>query len=636
MFRHWEKVQCTLRWKLVSVDLKKHVKSEFQMSWNRGSSAKGQSDTRRPDRAGVIVFDCEFEAKATVFISRTDGQIRPKRLNLVLRRFPDSHASVIYGKLSIDVGRYYRNKEPVQESIEMESGRSTAPVVTAVFQFVEVGTSTAGSETDNSYYEEDPQRVALSDWDKTEIEKLPTPEDEPPKKKKKKHRKSGREEAESPAPVKPKPPPDAQAPPQNGSGTQSAPSDMPRAPSEIPGPASKMPEPAPSDNSAPLRLDIPEVPSLDDGKKRHRVKKKETEIPDINAPLPPEPEPEPDQRDVIQLIRSVLARPWDGLYDKVFLDSSRKFPFPPAVFPIFAIIRHTRLFDPSVVPDEQFADAIDTFFEELDEAPLSPDNSADHRFLTCLVVALLIDGHAKNEGWQDARVARTLDRFVVVFNQGAQVVLAPALRNFDVLCNRFATAKFDVEPLLDDFRLVLDGVYTSVEFPRSVTRYLMEHLVALLDTKILNRIIANPGRFLFTNAVAWNTFITAFEGVTSLNFKYLRQAVFVLVMAKNLTDPDAIDGIVESVCPDLDKKLIFNFLKNYHPDSMLPEPINFRAFGDKFGFKDVSTLQAVAPHVVQSFRSVAAHLPLDAWNHVVLTPVILRGYPFFQSQAKPV
>jgi hypothetical protein len=621
MFRSWDKVPCTLHWKLVSVDLKKYVKSEFQMSWSRGGSAKGQSDTRRPDRDGLIVFDCDFEAKATVFISRADGQIRPKKLSLILRRFPDSHTSVIYGKLSIDVGRYYRSKDPVQESMEMESGRSTAPVVTAVFHMVQVGKSTDGSERDNSYYEEDPQRVPLSDWDKTETERPPIPEDEPVKKKRKKHRKTGRNEAEALGPARRRSAPEAPAP-ATSSETAPALSDMPQVPSEA---------------SLGLRLAIPDVPDLDDGKKRRRGKKKkeEIEVPDLDALLPSEPDPEPDDRDITQLIRGVLARPWEGFYDKVFLDSSRKFPFPPAIFPIFAIIRHTRLFDPSVVPDEQFADVIDIFFEELDEAPLSADNSAEHRFLTFLLVALLIDRDAKNEGWDQLRVGRTLNRFIVVLNQAARAVLAPVLRNFEVLCNRFATAKFEVDPLLDDFRLVLDGVYTSVEFPPAVTRYLMEHLVALLDAKMLNRIIANPGRFLFANGVVWNTFITAFEGVTSFNFKYLRQAVFVLMMAKNLTDRDAIDGLIESVCPDLDKILIFNFLKNYHPDAMLPEPINFRAFGDKFGIKDVSTLQAVVPLVVQSFRSAAAHLHLEAWNQVALTPVVLRGYPFFQSQAKP-
>jgi hypothetical protein len=162
------------------------MNNELQLSWNRGSSAKGQSDTKRPDKDGLIEFNCDFEVKATIYISRGDGQIRPKKLNLVLRRFTDSHDSAIYGKLTLDIGRYYRYCEVVRESLEMESGRSVAPIVNAVFVVVPAGTVTDGFETDQSYLEDSAPRNPLAEWDRTEIDPAVA---EPPaaKKRKKKH-----------------------------------------------------------------------------------------------------------------------------------------------------------------------------------------------------------------------------------------------------------------------------------------------------------------------------------------------------------------------------------------------------------------------------------------------------------------
>jgi hypothetical protein len=94
----------------------------------------------------------------------------------------------IYGKLTIDVGRYYHKRETFQESLEMESGRSIAPIINSVFQIVLKGATTAGLETDQSYIEEAPVRNPLSEWDQTEIEIVP-PEEEVQSKKKRKEKK---------------------------------------------------------------------------------------------------------------------------------------------------------------------------------------------------------------------------------------------------------------------------------------------------------------------------------------------------------------------------------------------------------------------------------------------------------------
>jgi hypothetical protein len=164
-------------------------------------------------------------------------------------------------------------------------------------------------------------------------------------------------------------------------------------------------------------------------------------------------------------------------------------------------------------------------------------------------------------------------------------------------------------------------VANSFEF-----RYLFDHFTVLLD--------ANPTRFLFTNAVAWNTLISALDSVELITFRLIKQAVYVLMMAKNLSNPATLDGLVEIICPDLEPKLVFYMLKNFRPDEMMPDTINPSVFRDRYQIPDIPTLQAVVPKSVLDYRPAGESLNLAAWNQVTLTPAITRQYPFLTEQVK--
>jgi hypothetical protein len=323
---------------------------------------------------------------------------------------------------------------------------------------------------------------------------------------------------------------------------------------------------------------------------------------------------------------SVFSYRWDGLHPKSNLDASTKFGYPIWVFPLFAMLRHSQLFGPPVVSDGLFSAALELFFDELGQIESTPDD----RFLTGLVVALLVDKHAAT--WSEPRVSEFLGQFVEFLNQSAKAFLAPGVRSFEVVLNRFATAQFDVDPLLEDFRGVLVGFSNALNLPNSIARYVVEHLAALLDAKLLNKLIVNPNRYVFANAVQWNTLATALNSVEQLSFTLLRQAVCVLMMAKNLTEPDLIDEIIEAVCPDLEPPIILHFLRNYRPDEMMPLQIDCRPFAEKFGLQKLGAVKAVGPLRVSTFREAADGLDLDGWNKVVVPPDVLREFPFLATQ----
>jgi hypothetical protein len=102
-----------------------------------------------------------------------------------------------------------------------------------------------------------------------------------------------------------------------------------------------------------------------------------------------------------------------------------------------------------------------------------------------------------------------------------------------------------------------------------------------------NKIIANPARFVFTNAVAWNTFLTAVYSV--------RLAIFNLVK-------QAVNGLGESIYQHLESTLIFYLFKKFRPDAMMADRVNPAIFRDRYQIPDIPTLQAVVAKSVLDSR----------------------------------
>jgi hypothetical protein len=202
---------------------------------------------------------------------------------------------------------------------------------------------------------------------------------------------------------------------------------------------------------------------------------------------------------------------------------------------------------------------------------------------------------------------------------------------FDVICNRFASAQFVADLLVDDFKHVVEGIRGSFSLSPCLVQFLIGHLIAMLDAKLANKILANPERFLFGNAIAWNSFISAVELIDGMELKLAKQVAYAILMAKNLTMAEMIDEIVESVCPDLDPKVVFYLLNNLKTDELMPEPVDAGVFGAHFGLVDVSSVQAIAPRPLANFRVASGAFNLRTWNQVVLPPQVSRRYPFLNT-----
>ncbi|OHT09228.1 hypothetical protein TRFO_21972 [Tritrichomonas foetus] len=368
-------------------------------------------------------------------------------------------------------------------------------------------------------------------------------------------------------------------------------------------------------------------------KEQDKVEKVEEEKPKEDEEVKADKKPKTAEIDIEQLIKAVLARSWTNTTEKpIFLDLRKKVPLPAAVFPIFSVFQHTKLFISTSVEKKKFTEAVDTFFNEYEKAPLCDNVTTENRFVTTLVLLLLINQEGHDLGFAPDRVQVFTEQMISYLNYYAKQIVSPLLINFEVLCNRFATARFEVDPLLDDFKQVLSGIRGSLNYTNGINGYLMKQFMTMLDTKMLNKILNNPSRFVFSKAITWNSFLTAFQGVERLELPLLRQAVWALVMAVNMTSEDEpCDEVRENLCPTLDSKIIVYLLKNYKPDEMMPTQIDWKRVATAVGIDDVNGFEPVKAEEIPEFESAGQKLKINNWNHVKIEERLMKLYPYLSK-----
>jgi hypothetical protein len=174
-----DKVACALRWTLHSVDLCRPVGKRFQLSWTRGRSSSGQTEAKRPDANGLILYEQTVQITITVYVSKTDGSIRAKGLSLMLNRPFDSPNHRVQGRLNINIGPYYGMPHGAREWFRMESNGSVRPIVNATFTVATFRANTDGFETHQFCLEQQVPRLALSDSDQREKKKASAEKSQP-------------------------------------------------------------------------------------------------------------------------------------------------------------------------------------------------------------------------------------------------------------------------------------------------------------------------------------------------------------------------------------------------------------------------------------------------------------------------
>ena len=680
----WEKTPYMLTWTVHSVDLKTSVDGEFKLDWSRGSS-KGSTDMLTPSASNTITFESQFEIPCTMFVSKSDGMARQKNLKIVLKRHKKKDSKV-YGKLTIDIAKFYGKPGIVKEDVEMESGRAIAPVISMSFALRKEGDmmEVAGVDgTDLSFMGEPQDRMAtaIDEWDVTEVAESVHSRRS---KKKKKHGKHGHheakhEQAKQENEVKHEPEvkheqevkkeeevkhepevkkeEEVHAKEEEELKAEEEPAEheeqeKQEAVKEEPG-AEEKPEDAQEEqvNEEPEHAKEEEVkveqqaPTEEPAAEKVEpvVEKEEPKVehaPEVPAEQKKQPAHEtkmswdPSDFEEDQLTKELVEQLLDDIAEHKwscetgFIDAEKKYKYPAVVFPIFATMIQTSLFSDTIYTKDDFEELADKICTLLTDSSICKGYSLFQKFLTYLMLYLLV---LKSEQYDNDRSESMCEHLLELIKSTTTDLIRPSILSFEVLVNRFATAKFEMEPLLEDFKHIYHDVRNSLRYLPSINRFLLNRILNVVEVRIMNRMLANPSRFMFKNAVLWNSIISAFLSDERLEMTLLREMVSAMIMAHSMAgEPD----MKNDIAADIDPRVILFIMTHYNPDEMMPEKIDTTKFANAHSLSpDITSLDELPEPEIQSVGKLGEEAILANWNKYAVTEDLLLDFPFLDEFA---
>lgn len=767
----YTKIPNTLHLSIHSVDLKQNVSGLFDIHWARGEH-KGQTDKIPCGPDFKIPFEANFEIPCTIFIQKDYQSIRSKLLKITLKRYQDQKLPKVYGKLTLDLAKYYtreielqardpRNSiEPIKESIEMETGRAVAPVITTTFTFIQNGAIdvTEVDQNDISFVGDtkDKMKTNLDEWDVTEVSSENSTskhskskrkhstnpdkdlDDLDDSKSKKKHKKSKKkkdqdnnesesksEKSDQPTEIKSaydkflespildsanvvmfekesKSEPSIQATEDTKDESTQATNDSQQSsePNQ-PLPAESSHQNASTETTEQNNMndlsDQTNSNDLSDGSENNRRISLGSEdttddqlVTDSGDDQPPSPKAKTRKRrkskvkrrstssnpDLLfdskssftddqsesetsgivfqretpnynDLIAQIIQRQWSQSKKPSYLDDNKQVMYPPCVFPLYSTLLFSHALFAMVQSDNnKNLELIDHFVTCYENSNITENLTINQNLLTplCLVLlAVYLKGvellHL--DGKYEDNSKYFLVKMNALVEKGIDMFLSPLLHKFDPLINRFVTAKFEMDCLLVDFKQVYKSIQKYFVFTSGINRMLMLMLLEKLELRISAKLLSQPSRFLFSNAILWNSFISAFISDERIELETLREIISVLIMANGISEDPTMKN---EIAPHTEPKIVLFIMKNYHPDVMMPQIINSDKFIQAFfGDSEIDQqelnegINESAPKIEESltidkYREIAIDgVNLDNWNHIEASNIMNNLYPWMKN-----
>ena len=678
MFWKWDKIPSTLYFTVTSVKVHKNFGDEFELSWARGDNS-GTSQRLMPDKQGVLHFEEQFQCPCTIYRSKKDGSIRPKNVKFVLKRFTSKTEHKIYGKLTVDVGNYFNTTEQKTVEMEMESGRSHAPVITITFSFqpIEItpDSQQPTNEQDMSFIGDTPERqVNLNEWDATDIDPELQPEKDSPlsafqkpsEKKKRKHKHKKHTEGEKAEVAveeekKEKESEEKKAEPQaenDAEKTTASSNETPEAPVQkkegeeedkkekkddnssndesediavVVIPASQLGEEEEEKKEGeqeqkqtvneeeetkhePTEEELAELKKKEEEKKKAQQEEAEFEAAfkkDHMADLESLSEAELKQKK-LSIIEEALSRTWPEYSRVACIDRLQKVKVPSAVLPLCAVIFYC-----DVLEDY---DSYELFINSLPNAPFSDRCNSYERFLTRFLLVLNV--HKSNLQLSEQFVKDTIN----LLNESFKTFLTPFLVPFEVILNRFSTARFNDMMLIHDFDQVIQQSRTQLQnqFPPALARAASRALLQLVDARAVDKLLANPARFTLTNGATWSSFCTGLEA-TKVTLPVTKQFSQCLMMASQIVRDQALG---KEICSELTDKTILYIMTHLKPDEMMPLPVDATPFAQAKGLDINTEPEHYQPSNFIDINALSDGIAYESWKKCLEDDVIIELYPF--------
>jgi hypothetical protein len=268
---------------------------------------------------------------------------------------------------------------------------------------------------------------------------------------------------------------------------------------------------------------------------------------------------------------------------------------------------------------------IEWFCERIQEAPLTRPVTNEKKFVMFMMIYILPRTLQTVFALSDRAVGLFQSKFKTVVDAAFQQFARPFVNRLDIHLNRFATARFELDGLLADCQKAFQDIRSSVGFPAAIKPFILKNIVALVDARASNKLLANPTRFSLGNSMVWSSFLTAWETAIGDSFTLTSQIAQALQMAPVIcADPTVSDEI----CPALSKQLILFLLTSFVPDEVLPTDIDTSGFVTQFRLDSTKPAETVQPIFVGDYMDFVGGIRIADWNACGLQPDLLYRFPY--------
>jgi hypothetical protein len=174
---------------------------------------------------------------------------------------------------------------------------------------------------------------------------------------------------------------------------------------------------------------------------------------------------------------------------------------------------------------------------------------------------------------------------------------------------------------------VLDRVNRSLQFGREINKLLLSHLILDFQVKTANKMFANPARFMFSNAIVWNGFVTAVDLDLRISLPLLREVVLAVNMAPMIAENPPL---AKDICPSIPLNVVAFVLMTFTPDEDFPKPI------DPMKFMETFEIWGLPPDMNLPEPDASEFVPLvglkwERWRKWRLDGETLEKFPFLKN-----
>ncbi|KAH0787039.1 hypothetical protein GPJ56_009037 [Histomonas meleagridis] len=342
---------------------------------------------------------------------------------------------------------------------------------------------------------------------------------------------------------------------------------------------------------------------------------------------PEEPKPrsfQPEKIELLALFQTLFATP--SVSATSFIDKERKFHFPPAIFPLFSAILTSHVFDNGLYKPDEITTFVKFFTESIEKSKLLEKSTQQEKLFTYILLVVLV----QKENLDRNLYTDFINGLMIFIQTSIDAIIRPSLLQFEGIANRFATAKFDNIFLLSDAKQLLHGIKGALKLPDPIVEYIANYFLSIAEVKLINKLIENPSRFNFTNAMLWNSFVNAFISDERIELPLLREGVCAFMMIHNIASTPKMKN---EICPNLSPSLLLYIMKNFNPDDVMPKRVSYDSFVKEFklGENDATPEKIEEPKLKMISLDDLKDLMLDNWREKKVDIQMGQSFPFLNA-----